>query len=255
MTTRAEHSVYKDGRSVALTLGLHRGDLSWRDLDREGARSAVRALGGLSRDLLRPLEFGMTRHAMEEMDGFAVVSRQHPDHWNWYLRAPDTPSFAHPALVDAVMVEAETVDEASMLEMAERALDDPSGLSAGEWAEWEEMYVHDTMAHVPRPLGAADHLVVDDHDNRNLDVHIPLVRTDDGAVWVHRAHQVTWPPLSVRIVNDAAGVDFESADADAYIELRIQVNWSLWWEEAAPGRAVFDRAIDRLRRQGWTRMP
>lgn len=250
MGPRAEHFVYKDGHTITLQRGHKRGDLSWPGFERLTARSAISALGELSRDVARPLEFGITRRVVEEVDGIPGIGSHVPHRWNWYLKTSDTPSYAHSAYVDSVVVKAETVDEASMFEVTTRALDDTAEESAGQWVEWEEMYVHDTMARLPHPPGSAD-LVVDDYDNRNADVHIPLEHADDGTVWVHRADMVTWPPLSVQVYNHAATHHPDPADFDTFTQIQIYVNWSIWWEEATPGRAILDRTLNRLRHQGW----
>ncbi|MEO3825671.1 hypothetical protein [Actinomadura sp. B10D3] len=247
MITPAEHWVYKDSKGIALERGHKRGDLSWQAFERVTARSVIGALGELSRDLARPLEFGITRLVVEEIDGIPGIGGHVPARWNWYLTSPDTPSYAHSAYVDSVEAEAETIDEASMFELAARALDDPDDVSDGQWVEWQEMYVHDTMARVPLQ---ADHLVVDDHDNRNADVHIPLIPVDDGTLWAHRADMVTWPPFSMQAYNHTGHLDH--GDFDTFTQLIISVGWSLWWEKEAPGRAILDRALDRLQAQGWT---
>ncbi|WP_412515543.1 hypothetical protein K8Z49_26765 [Actinomadura madurae] len=252
MITPAEHWVYKDSKGITLERGLKRGDLSWQGFERLTARSAIGALGELSRDLARPLDFGITRRVVEEVDGIPGIGVHVPRRWNWYLTTPDTPQYAHSAYVDPVEVKAETIDEASMFEVAARALDDPDDVSTGQWVEWEEMYVHDTMAHVPQQHGPADHLVVDDYDNRNADVHIPLIRADDGTTWAHRAHMVTWPPLSMDAHNHTGTRRPDHEDFDTFIQLRIHVNWSLWWEKEAPGHAILTRTLDRLHTQGWT---
>lgn len=252
MRTRAEHTVYNDGHTITLLQGHERGDLSWPLLGRRTARSAVSALGELSRDLMRPLEFGVTRHVVKEIEGFVGLDRSLPSPWNWYLRTPDTPSFASPGYIDPVMVEAEAIDEAGMFSVAARALDEPCAVPAGHWVDWDEMYAYDTMARVVQAPSMAGHLTVDDDDNRNLGVRIPVVRAGDGTVWVHRGGVVTWPPLTVRVTNHVPIAHPDSADFDTVIEIQIDVHWSLWWAEGTPGRILLEDALERLQAQGWT---
>ncbi|WP_143860604.1 hypothetical protein [Nocardia cerradoensis] len=98
---------------------------------------------------------------------------------------------------------------------------------------------------------AQDFLVVDDLDNGASNLPLPLERRTTGA-WAGKYSLGFMAPFSIHVWQDEHSGFRDSDSFSTAIELRITVHWSLWWEEASPGRALLDAAIDRLHQRGWS---
>lgn len=250
---RNEHWIADPGETIVMERGLRRPvgmKPSSPEWQRTTACTAVEAIGRLCAHVLKPLEFGVTRHLADEFGEAMPDPHDVPTPWNWYVRTPRTPAFAHPFYVDAQIVDAAQVDEPTMYDVVDLALTEPCDVPDGRWVAWTEMYVWDTLARVPEPdrLATDRHLVLDDYDNRHLDVRIPV--TDlDGDTWVGATLGVR-TPFIVRLdkgFSDRA----DAGDFDQFLHLDVSVNWTLWSRPATAGRRMLDQALDDLRRTGW----
>ncbi len=87
----------------------------------------------------------------------------------------------------AQVIDVETIDESAMLAAVDALFDAQCDLSGNQWPSWEEMYVFDTVARIPDTSVPAthDHLIIDDLDNKALNLPIPLQRRTAG-VWAGR---------------------------------------------------------------------
>ncbi|MGW2634141.1 hypothetical protein ACWC2K_33165 [Streptomyces chattanoogensis] len=235
-----EHYIFNDSLTVVLEHGFpwdSLPDLNPIERERMTAHHAVRALAELCEGLIRPMTFGVTRNWVDEFD---LPAGGYPPRWNWFLRTPQSPPDARSIYVDPQVVETVTLDEQSMLTLVDRVLDDPCEAPEGVRLAWEEMRVDHTWARLPEPERhiTNDELRIDDHDNKARRVLVPLEHRH-GHMWVTRPKRMVWYPFLLRVNK-----------YDDSIEMTISVNWSFWWHPGE-GRAMLDRAVDRLVRQGW----
>ncbi|MGX1811517.1 hypothetical protein ACWIGI_37820 [Nocardia sp. NPDC055321] len=238
------HYIYTSGRFIHADLEFEwdaRGGITPAECAREAARLTVAGIGELCRDFFRPLDFGLLRRVTEDSDGLWFETDSHPEPGYW--EPESVREHGDSEIVD-------TVDEATMLSVVDALFDAPCELNEGEWVSWTGMQVLDTMALLPEslvpPIG--DHVVVDDADNRFRNRKVPIERRPDG-VWTGPRDSTFGPPFQLR-----AYPDFGSSDNDRHylsVGLLIYVNWSIWRNRDAPGRAMLDRGLDRLRRGGW----
>ncbi|MGV9665146.1 hypothetical protein [Nocardia niigatensis] len=246
------HFIYGSGYRITLQLDLQwdsRSGDSAVQREREAAQHAVAAIAELSRELIDPLEFGLLKCVMHQVHGVWLVAEQPVPNCHWYLkstwRAAD-PLYTHPVVIDA-----ETVDESAMLMLVDSMFAEPCELGVDQWPSWDEMYVYTALARVPDAVAAeaGDYLVVDDIDNKQLDVRVPLNRRANG-IWIG-GHDLYRTPIRLHVYrNDGSGLS-EGNSHYASLRLMILVNWSLWWENGSPGRAMLDEALAGLDRKGW----
>ncbi|WP_433178228.1 hypothetical protein [Actinoallomurus sp. CA-150999] len=238
----SEHCIYADPNTVSL---------EFVDEDDDGrpgwaaARRAVLAMTELCRDLLQPLDFGLTAHFMDEYGMYRPDD--HPPRWHWYLRRTNQPPHVRPAAmyVDEESLVSDVIDESAMLHVVDQVLGRPCTAPPGCLLTWTEMYVRSARVRFPDSMrsGIEDHFVVDDFDNKRRGVRVPLIEEDD-AVWIEGPrYPFLVSPISFRVLN--GGV--------CGLDLRLQVSLSVWWREETPGRALLDDALHRLRCLGWQR--
>ncbi|MFJ6788204.1 hypothetical protein [Streptomyces angustmyceticus] len=251
----SEHYIFSDSRTMVLECGIEWDSLPERnpvERERRAAHLAVRALAALCEGLIRPTTFGVTRSWVDEyhlpVDGV-------PPRWNWWMRTPQAPPDARSRYVDPQVVEATTLDERSMLTLVDRVLDDPCEPPEGTHLAWDEMVVDHTWARLPEPdrhIGIEnghEELCIDDHDNKARRGLIPLDRAH-GDSWVTVPETMVWCPFLLRVDRSCGTAYPDGLDYDEFIELTIDVNWSFWWHPGE-GRALLDRAVNRVLRQGW----
>ncbi|MEU1210531.1 hypothetical protein [Nocardia sp. NPDC005825] len=248
------HVIYKSGHAYQLRLELEwdlRCGTTATECERAGAEQAVAAIVELTRNLIEPKEFGLTKCVRFHSDGLSLIAQQPLAEGHWYLKPPGTEPF--PAYTRAQMIDVETIDQSAMLAAVDTLFNAPCDLSDNQWPSWEEMYVFDTMARIPDTSVPAtqDYLVVDDLDNKALNLPIPVQRRTSG-VWAGKYSLGFMAPFSVHVWQDEYSGFRDSDSFSTAIELRITVHWSLWWEETSPGRALLDAAIDRLHQRGWS---
>ncbi|WP_157878690.1 hypothetical protein [Streptomyces chattanoogensis] len=246
-----EHYIFNDSLTVVLEHGFQWGslpDLNPIERERMTAHHAVRALTELCAGLIRPMSFGVTRNWLDEFDWPAGGC---PPRWNWFLKMPQSPPDARSTYVDPQVMEAVTLDEQSMLTLVDRVLDDPCEAPEGARLAWEEMRVDHTWARLPEPDRHLTNkeLRIDDHDNKVRRVLVPLERAH-GHIWVTVPEHMVWYPFLLRVDKSTGTVCPDGLECDEIIKMTISVNWSFWWHPGE-GRAMLDRAVDRLIRQGW----
>lgn len=112
--------------------------------------------------------------------------------------------------------------------------------------------MRNTRARLPESAVPADggDLVIDDYDNGPPNLRVPVERRQDGT-WVGSPGLGTWNPIALRVFKPGSSGHPDAVTYDEFIELDIDVHWSLWWEEGSPGRAMLDQALGRLHRRGW----
>ncbi|MEU0545005.1 hypothetical protein ABZ319_34550 [Nocardia sp. NPDC005978] len=243
------HVIYKDGYAIKL-----RREFEWDAgigpdaRERDTADSAIAAILELTRELIEPLEFGITKSVLYEQDS-CWFDRESPlDESHWYLKLPLRE--ASPAWTNAIVVDAARIDGAAMRAAVETLLTTPCGLEPGQWPSWTEIYLYENLARVPDDSlpGPGGHLIVDDHDNRHDDLRVPLHELRD-AVWTGSPGLGHWSPIAVRLNRDLFSGSFDGVHYTSVV-LTVDVHWSLWWEPGSAGRRVLDRAMDALRRAG-----
>ncbi|MEJ8652497.1 hypothetical protein WKI65_31540 [Streptomyces sp. MS1.AVA.3] len=246
-----EHYIFPDSQTVVLECGFQWDSGPDRDpleLERITAHRAVRALAELCEGLIRPMTFGVTRNWVDEY-GWPAVGN--PPRGNWFLKTPQSPPDARAPYVDPQVMETATLDERSMLATVDRLLDDPCEAPEGRHLAWAEMLILHTWAR----LSDADRhianntLRIDDHDNKVRRVRVPLERAD-GHMWVTAPETGVWYPFLLRVDKSCGTVYPDGHEYDEFIEMTIEVNWSLWWH-SGEGRTMLDQAVGRLLRQGW----
>ncbi|MEU7899232.1 hypothetical protein AB0B45_41060 [Nonomuraea sp. NPDC049152] len=236
----SEHCIYPDPRTVSLEF-VDEGDDG--RLGRMAARRAVLAISELSRDLLQPLEFGMTAHFMDEYGMYHPDD--HPPHWHWYLQQTSPPAHVRPEAmyVDEKSLVSDVIDEPAMFKVVDQVLGQPCTAPRGRLLTWTEMYVRSARVRFPDTMRSdtEDHLVVDDYDNKHRGVRVPLIE-DDNAVWIEGPrYPFLASPISCRVLNHGMwGLD-----------LQLQVSLSVWWHDETPGRTLLDDALRRLHCLGW----
>lgn len=83
------HVIYKDGDAIQL-----RREFEWdagigpNARERDTADSAIAAILELTRELIEPLEFGITKSVLYEQDGFWFDRESPLDQSHWYLKLP-----------------------------------------------------------------------------------------------------------------------------------------------------------------------
>ncbi|MGV9414192.1 hypothetical protein ACWDOP_30200 [Nocardia sp. NPDC003693] len=137
-----------------------------------------------------------------------------------------------------------------MRSVVDAMFDAPCELNEGEWLSWTYLQVRDTLALLPESLVPVDgdHVVVDDADNRIRNRKVPIERRPDG-VWAGPRDWTFGPPFKL-----LAYLDICTSDSDRHclpVELLIYFNWSIWGDLDAPGRAMLERGLERLRGAGW----
>lgn len=248
---QGEHSgyvIYNNGSCLNLKL-----DLEWDigsgatavGCERESAQHAVAAMVELCKDLIDLRDFGLIGCVLEDVDGLWFEA-EHPvleDCWCM------TGSPSGPCNADAAVVE--TYDESAMSALVDELLEYQCELPRNQWWGWKEMWAFKTLGRVPDSVAPAvgDHLIVDDWDNSYPNQHVPIHRRPDG-VW---AGVPATTPFGLQIWRgyDYGGYSETDGCFCTYLHLMVTVNWSLWWEEGSPGRAVLDAAIERLQGRGW----
>jgi hypothetical protein len=246
------YDIYKSGYSLEFDLDLEwppTPALSRLDLELRAARDAVAAVVEVFRGWVVPLEFGVALSLIEDVEGLWLME-QFTDRY-WYLnvsgREPE-PLYGEP-----IVVEAATIDGPTMMALVDEVFMAPSEQSEGRWLGWSRIHVSNTLARLPDALVPVngDWFVVDDLDNRNRDLRIPLRRRDGGA-WVGRYELGFWPPVAVSVTRDPIACGFSDAEGHyTTIHLSVTVHWSVWWRQGSPGRATLDAAVQRLHVLGW----
>ncbi|WP_171162821.1 hypothetical protein [Streptomyces sp. I05A-00742] len=250
-----EHFIFDDSRTIVLEYGFQWDPVPGRqpiERERPTAHHAVRALAELCAGLIRPVTLDMTRTWVDVEYGW---SEGRPPRWNWFLRTPQAPSPDCSMYVDPQLMDVAALDERSMPGAVDRVLDEPCEAPEGKRPAWVEIRVRHTWARLPEPdrhLGN-DELRIDDYDNKARRVSVPF-ECADGRVWVTAPGIGVWCPFLLRVGKSPGTVDSDGPsdgpEYDEFIELTIDVNWSFWWVPGE-GRAMLDRAVDRLLRQGW----
>ncbi|WBB57784.1 hypothetical protein O7599_19050 [Streptomyces sp. WMMC500] len=72
----------------------------------------------------------------------------------------------------------------------------------------------------------------------------------DGHLWVSAPGLGVWDPFMLRVTRSSGTEYPDGAEYDEIIHMDVHVHWSFWWEPGE-GRAMLDRAVGRLLRQGW----
>jgi hypothetical protein len=254
---RTDHFVFKSGRTIVLERGFRWDSEPERDpieLDRRTAHCAVRGLTSLCEGLIRPMSFGVTRQWVNTEFGYpsgAPGPSGKPPRWNWFVRTPQSPPSVDSAYVDPQVMAPVALNERSMLALVDRALDDPCTAPDGDHLAWDELRLDHTWARVPEPERHVEdgELRIDDYDNSWPRVLMPLERAR-GDLWVTSPRLSVWHPFLLRVYKPFGTEYPDGLELDEIICMEITVNWSFWWEPGE-GRAMLDRAVDRLLRQGW----
>ncbi|MEU5015073.1 hypothetical protein AB0G35_33340 [Streptomyces sp. NPDC021749] len=246
-----EHYIFNDSRTIVLECGIQWGSAPVQnaiELERTTAHRAVRALTVLCEGLIRPMTFCVTRNWVDE---YGWPADDDPPRGNWFLKTPQSPSDARPTHADPQVMETATLDERSMLAVVDRVLDDRCEARQGRRLAWAEMLVDHTWARLPEPARHMqnDELRIDDHDNKLRRVLVPY-ECVNGRTWVTVPETSVWYPFLLRVTKSCGTSYSDGHEYDEFIEMTIDVNWSLWWHPGE-GRTMLERAVDRLLRQGW----
>jgi hypothetical protein len=164
MKGASEHYIYNNRRSVQLDGGPEWDSITGKDLkelDRETAHYAVRALTTLCEDLITPISFGVRTCWGEGR--FGATTTNFPSRWNWFARTPPPPSDVDSSWQDPQVIETATLDQEAMLSVVDRALDDPCPAPGERQLVWDMLYVEHTWARLAEPERAHQEQRTADH--------------------------------------------------------------------------------------------
>jgi hypothetical protein len=257
MESTSEHYIYDNTRSVELSGGPEWDSIAGKDpkeLDRETAHYAVRALTTLCEDLIIPISFGV-RTCWGEGE-LGATTTNWPPRWNWFAKTPPPPSDVNSSWRDPQVIETATLDQEAMLSVVDRALDDSAPAAEDSRLVWDMLYVEHTWARLPEPERHIrdNELRIIDWDCSGNCVSVPLKRVH-GHTWATLPEHSLYYPFELRVEKIAGlsyplGPEYGVSRYGVDISISVNVCWSFWWEPGE-GRAMLDRAVDRLLQQGW----
>ncbi|MFF4955458.1 hypothetical protein [Streptomyces chattanoogensis] len=150
------------------------------------------------------------------MDEYDWPADDNLPRWHWFIKTPQLPPDARPFYSNPQVMEAETLDERSMLTTVDHVLDDPCEAPDGKRLAWTEMRVDHTWARLPEPDRHMENneVRIDDHDNKPRRLLVPLKHTD-GHIWATTPKPSTWDPFLLSVKKSCGTVYPDGLEYDA----------------------------------------